>query len=111
MIKRGINERKVKGFKELESESDYNPRFTEAMKNAMVVGRQKYGPWKNNRLEIDCIKNILDRLEKYKQTGNTEWLVDLGNFAMMEFTLPMHPNAHFRGTDSSEAPKLKRFGD
>lgn len=38
---------------------------------------------------MDALKNIELRLQKYKDTGNTEFLVDIANFAMLEF---MHPS-------------------
>lgn len=98
-----------KTFEQLKQECDFNPRFTDLMLKHMVVGYTKYGPWKKNRVDIDIWKNIEARWKKYRETGNTEWLVDIANFAMMEFSEPLHPEAHFKGTDSDEAPKLSTF--
>jgi hypothetical protein len=98
-----------KDLEQLKRECDFNKEFTDLMLNRMVVGYAKYGPWKMNRVDIDIWKNIEARWNKYRETGNTEFLIDLANFAMLEFTLPMHPNAFFKGTDSSEAPKLVKF--
>lgn len=47
---------------------------------------------------------MTDRLRKYAETGNTEFLVDAANFAMIEFMLPSHPNAFFEGTDDDQSP-------
>lgn len=44
---------------------------------------------------MDAIKNIELRLQKYKDTGNTEFLVDIANFAMLEFMHPSIPGAKF----------------
>jgi hypothetical protein len=79
------------------------------MLNRMVVGYAKYGSWKVNRYEVDIWKNIETRWNKYRETGNTEFLIDLANFAMMEFSMPLHPDAHFKPTDSNEAPAIKKF--
>lgn len=48
-----------------------------------------------------------ERLRLYRETDNTEWLVDLANFAMIEYMHPSHPQAHFRATGSNESPGLK----
>lgn len=42
-------------------------------------------------------------VQKYKDTGNTEFLVDVANFLMLEFMFPQHEKTHFRETDSSES--------
>lgn len=54
-----------------------------------------------------AIDSAEERLRLYRETGNTEWLVDLANFAMIEFMHPSHPQAHFRATGSDESPGLK----
>lgn len=46
------------------------------------------------------IGNIRKRLEKYEETGNTEFLADIANFAMIEFMCPSIPGAHYEKTDS-----------
>jgi hypothetical protein len=99
----------AKSFEDLKQACDFNPKFTELMLNRMVVGYAKYGSWKVNRYEVDIWKNIETRWNKYRETGNTEFLIDLANFAMMEFSMPLHPDAHFKPTDSNEAPAIKKF--
>jgi hypothetical protein len=39
---------------------------------------------------VNAIENLEDRLQKYKETGNTEFLVDVANMAMIEFMFPQH---------------------
>jgi hypothetical protein len=163
-----------KSMEDLKKECDFNENFTnllapqnkefiQLMLNRMIVGYAKYGSWKNNRVEVDAVKNAHVRIDKYLATGNTEWLTDAANFIMMEFTrpirantfyspvdnisvdqatplevagwylseyrktnnqhwlvcaanclvveftVPLHKNAHFKGTDSHEAPPLAKF--
>lgn len=43
---------------------------------------------------------------KYRETGNTEYLLDAGNYAMFEYMYPQHEKAHFRATDSSESADI-----
>ena len=56
--------------------------------------------------KLDHNKEIEPRLNKYLETGNTEWLIDIANFAMIEFMYPSVSGAAFRGTDSDESPGL-----
>jgi uncharacterized protein YjgD (DUF1641 family) len=84
--------------------TEFNEDFIEKMKNRMVASFYKYGPVAKNAENTDEIKSLKDRLKLYEETGNTEWLVDVANFAMIEFTYPQHPKAHFRATDSDESP-------
>lgn len=85
--------------------SEFSERFVEAMRNRMAVSYCKYGSIKDGfPRKINAIESLQRRLEKYHETGNTEWLIDAANFAMIEFMLPSHPRAHFRATDSRESP-------
>lgn len=90
-------------------EKQFNEDFVQKMRNRMMTSYHKYGDAKDTRLTTDFLKNALSRIELYKKDGNTEWLVDAGNFIMMEFAFPLHPMAHFRATTSAEAPKLDKF--
>lgn len=87
---------------------EYSNEFDELRKNRMVVSYYKYGPIRKNYGEglVDAIQSLEKRLMKYKETGNTEYLLDIANFAMIEFMFPQHPNAHFKQTDSDESPGL-----
>jgi hypothetical protein len=71
----------------------------------MGVSFFKYGPVADaypNR--VDAIASLQKRLDRYAETGNTEWLMDVANFAMIEWMHPRHREAHFRATDSHESP-------
>ena len=83
----------------------YSDFFLEGMKNRMMMSYYKYGDIKDAYPnKINALKSLLQRLEKYDTTGNTEFLIDAANFAMIEFMLPSHPKAHFKATDSEESP-------
>jgi len=88
--------------------TEYSEEFDELRKNRMIVSFYKYGRLKVNAGEklVDEIKSLLKRVQKYKETGNTEFLADVANFAMIEFMCPQHPNAYFKATDSNESPGL-----
>lgn len=74
-------------------------------KNRIVVSHYKYG-WMHECYPhiSDAVKSLEERVDLYKRTGNREWLVDVANFAMIEFMYPRHPEAHFRATSSNESP-------
>ena len=83
--------------------SEYSERFDKIRKEMMVMSCYKYGPLKDNYGNYKCmdaIGNIRKRLEKYEETGNTEFLADIANFAMIEFMCPSIPGAHYEKTDS-----------
>jgi hypothetical protein len=78
--------------------------FIQGMLNRMMHGFHKYGHVLRQTDKPDSIKCLKDRLDLYRKTGNTEWLVDVANFAMMEFMAPSHRKSHFRPTASHESP-------
>lgn len=83
--------------------TEYSNRFDEIRKNMMIMSFYKYGPLKENYSKFKCmdaVGNIEKRLEKYKETGNTEFLADVANFAMIEFMYPSIDGAKYVPTDS-----------
>lgn len=83
--------------------TEYSERFDEIRKNMMVVSYFKYGPMKDNYEQYKCMDalgNIEKRLAKYRETGNTEFLADIANFAMIEFMYPSIPGAKYIPTDN-----------
>lgn len=81
--------------------SEFSPRFVAGMANRMAVSYHKYGAvadaYPN---KVDALESCLARIQKYRETGNTEYLIDAANFAMIEFMHPRHPDAYFKATDS-----------
>lgn len=85
--------------------SEFSPEFVQGMANRMAVSFHKYGKVADGfPANIDAIASLQSRLVKYAETGNTEWLMDVANFAMIEFMHPRHEGAHFEGTDSDQSP-------
>lgn len=95
--------------------SEYSIDFDELRKNRVAVSSRKYGPVAVNfgqnmvdaigmlqfdpREELGCLGKCL---KKYKETGNTEYLLDAGNYIMFEFMFPKHPQAYFKATESKD---------
>lgn len=94
--------------KEAILKTEYSTEFDELRKNRMVMSHYKYGFIKENaqKRSVEYIPTLEKRLQAYKDTGNTEFLADIANFAMIEYMYPQHENAHFKATDSSESPGL-----
>jgi hypothetical protein len=75
------------------------------MIDRMAVSYHKYGAVADGYPDrVDAMASLKLRLDRYAETGNTEFLIDAANFAMIEFMHPRHPAAHFRPTDSDESP-------
>lgn len=98
---------------------EYSEKFDKLRKNLVETSFYKYGSAKQNfgNGNIQAIPTLKLCLQKYKDTGNTEYICDLANYAMFEFMYPQHPKAHFRATDSGESAgivgmsvnEMKRF--
>ena len=86
-------------------ESEVSAEFLQGMAARMDVSFHKYGKVKDAYPHtLDALASMADRIKRYRETGNTEWLIDAANFAMIEYMRPSHPEAHFRATDSDESP-------
>lgn len=84
-------------------QTEYSERFDDIRKKMMETSYHKYGPLKDNYGKYKCmdaIKCLELRLQKYKETGNTEFLADVANFAMIEFMYPSKEGAHYTPTDT-----------
>lgn len=75
--------------------------FLQYMVNRRLMGYRKYGSVKGN---WDYAANIERRLEKYRETHNTEWLVDVAVYAWLEYMVPLYTDAYFRATEGTESP-------
>lgn len=84
---------------------EYSEKFDKLRKIRVETSFYKYGSAKQNfgNGNVQAIPTLELCLQKYKDTGNTEYLCDLANYAMFEFMYPQHPKAHFRATDSGES--------
>jgi hypothetical protein len=86
-------------------DTEFSETFVEGMAARMAMSYFKYGAVAEAYpLKRDAIASLQQRLLKYAETGNTEWLIDVANFAMIEFMHPRHPHAHFSPTDADESP-------
>lgn len=89
----------------MDFKKEYSEMFDDKRKMRVKTSFHKYGPAAENfgKRYVDAIGSLEKCLAKYKETGNTEYLCDLANYAMFEFMYPQHPDAHFRATESHES--------
>src|SRR5271156_1489313 len=96
-------------------DSEFSEQFVQFMANRMAVSFHKYGlVAEAYPSKVDAIQSLKTRLNLYLdggtvkgaiiEPGNTEYLVDVANFAMIEFMYPKNPKAFFQATDSSGSP-------
>lgn len=85
-------------------EQEYSEEFDKLRKNRVEVSYYKYGAARDNFASgrVDVIGSLELCLEKFKKTGNTEYLLDVANYAMFRYMYPM-PNEYYKATDSSES--------
>ena len=83
---------------------EYSEEFDKLRKNRVEVSFYKYGSARDNfgAGRVDAIGSLELCLEKFKKTGNTEYLLDVANYAMFRYMYPM-PGEYFKPTDSSES--------
>lgn len=67
-------------------------RFHDLMRAAMLTSFHKYGYVKGANgqcvekvLEKDMVAEMRYRIKRWEETGRTEYLIDIANYAMIEF--------------------------
>jgi len=86
---------------------DFSEEFIIKMKNAIEMSHYKYGWASKTYPELaQAHKCIAERLEAYIKTHNKEYLVDVANFAMLEYLFPAFDDAHYTPQDSGNSPGL-----
>lgn len=89
--------------------TEFSEEFVQGMRDRVEVSFHKYGPVADAVAHgANFVEALEKRLSLYRETGNTEWLMDAANYAMFESMYPSHKEAHFRATDSDESPGKAR---
>lgn len=85
-------------------DTEYSKEFIQGVLNRAMQGFFSYGAkaeiFPSKKFAID---NIRDRLKSYEQTHNTEYLMDVACFAMIEFMHPKFRDAFFKATSTKES--------
>lgn len=93
-------------------ETEFSRPFAQGMADRMAMSYFKYGAVAEAYPKrVNAIASLRQRLDWYERTGNTEYLMDAANFAMIEFMHPRHPDAHFKAEDSARSPGRMWHGE
>lgn len=81
-------------------DSKFSKKFVEMMQNRLNIGTFRYGEALLNADKF--IPYMKTKIKLFIETGNDELLVDIANYAMLEFRYGKHPNKHFKAIDRSQ---------
>ena len=81
--------------------TDYSQQFDEKRKALVVQSYYKYGKAGRNFAtgNVDAIGSLKKCLNKFEETKNTEYLLDVANYAMFRYMWPQD-GEFFKHTDS-----------
>lgn len=66
--------------------SEWSSEFETRMRNRLVMGALRYGRLNApGKPQWDRIGNMIERLKYYRESGNTQALVDVANLALCEY--------------------------
>ena len=90
-------------------ETEWCPEFEQLMRNRLIMGRIRYGQSLQDKEKgvYDCLKAIERKVIAFRNTGNTEYLVDVANYCLIEFMHSTHPHKHFGPTDDADHCPIK----
>lgn len=95
-------------FDELKK-TEWSVDFEKLMRNRLIMGALRYGKLHaKNKPVYNRVDSMIKRLQKYQDTGNKEFLVDVANLSLLEFEECKHPNAHFNSIDDGEHVQIAR---
>ena len=80
--------------------SEWDIEFERLMRNRLMMGAYRYGRiGEPGKPQFDRCEYIERKVAQYRETGNTECLVDISNLALVEFVEGIHPKKHFSSLD------------
>ena len=104
----GLSEKKNSFLVTMEElfETEWSPEFEQLCRNRLAVGGYRYSRMNDpEEGHFEWVQAIIDRATLYQETGNDELLIDVANFAMVEFLKGRHPKKHFTSMEDVEHVK------
>lgn len=81
-------------------ESEFSYEFMQGMADRLSMSFFKYGLMGRAYPKlVNALASLQRRIDRYKETGNTEFLIDAANFALIEFKHPSIEGAEYKPTD------------
>lgn len=108
-----LPERRVGEMPSIEeiSESVANPHFDQLAHNKLIQGFFRYedpqNPFKPHTF-YDYIEAMKNKIRRYEETHNLELLVDVANYAKLEFRKPKYADSYYENEDDTEHAPLKK---
>ena len=89
-------------------ETEWSDEFEQRMRNRLLMGVFRYARlYDKEAPRFDHIGSIIRRAQKYLNDGNKEHLVDVANYALLEYVRPhCHPNPSWSPADDGEHAEL-----
>lgn len=88
--------------------SEWCPEFEELMRNRLIMGAIRYGKLcEQGKPTYERAKTMAKKVALYVETKNKEVLVDLANYAMIEFIEPTEEGTFFSATDDMNHDTIK----
>lgn len=82
--------------------------FVTLMRNRLIMGHMRYGPLAHpDKPKYNNLAALRKKIDLYERTGNDEILVDIANYALVEFVEGVHPHKHFAATDDIDHATTK----
>ena len=79
--------------------TEWSASFENLMRGRLAMGAMRYGTMESQRrMKRSFLGALRKRLRQYVETGNSEFLVDVANAALLEFEIGHHPRKHFAVT-------------
>ena len=109
----GLGERQkglLPSFDEIKEKVD-SEEFNKLAYNKLLQGFYRYTNPENpfpKTSKYDFIQAMKNKIARYEQTHNLELMVDVRNYAMLEFTKPQFGDAYYHNEDDTEHAPLKR---
>jgi hypothetical protein len=114
-LSKGLPERKHGELLPLDeiNETVDSEEFNNLAHGKLLIGYYRYTDPNNlkpNVFEVrhDFIQAMKNKIKRYEETHNLELLVDVRNYAMLEFRKPKFADAYYENEDDTEHAPLKQ---
>ena len=89
--------------------SEWCEEFEQLMRNRLIMGAIRYGKLnEQDKPTYERAKTMAKKVALYVETKNKEVLVDLANYAMIEYIEPSEEGTYFAATDDMNHDTIKK---
>lgn len=84
-------------------ETEWDQEFERLMRNRLIMGAFRYGLLKDKHTHgYLLLDGMLRLIEQYRKTGNLEFMVDLANYALLEYVAQRGAGGAFVSVDDGD---------